>query len=82
MTGVQTCALPIFEQDADMVILLHREDLYDKQNRSGEADLLVVKHRNGPTRDLTVSAQLHFSRFVDMPANMGNTDFTQARSAE
>ena len=70
------------EQDADMVILLHREDLYDKQNRSGEADLLVVKHRNGPTRDLTVSAQLHFSRFVDMPANMGNADFTQARSAE
>lgn len=73
------------EQDADMVILLHREDLYDKQNRSGEADLFVVKHRNGPTRDLVVSAQLHFSRFVDMPSpnqNFGNTDFTQARSAE
>ena len=72
------------EQDADMVILLHREDLYDKQNRSGEADLFVVKHRNGPTRDLIVSAQLHFSRFVDMPTaqNFGNTDFTQARSAE
>ena len=73
------------EQDADMVILLHREDLYDKQNRSGEADLFVVKHRNGPTRDLIVSAQLHFSRFVDMPSpnqNFGNTDFTQARSAE
>ena len=72
-------------QDADVVILLHREDLYDKQNRSGEADLLVVKHRNGPTRDLTVSAQLHFSRFVDMPAqnqNFGNQDFSQARSAE
>ena len=34
------------EQDADVVILLHREDLYDKQNRSGEADLFVVKHRN------------------------------------
>ena len=73
------------EQDADLVILLHRDDLYDKQNRSGEADLFVVKHRNGPTRDLIVSAQLHFSRFVDMSApnqNFGNTDFTQARSAE
>jgi replicative DNA helicase len=73
------------EQDADVVILLHRDDLYDKQNRSGEADLFVVKHRNGPTRDLIVSAQLHFSRFVDMPApnqSFGNTDFTQARSAE
>jgi replicative DNA helicase len=73
------------EQDADVVILLHRDDFYDKQNRSGEADLFVVKHRNGPTRDLIVSAQLHFSRFVDMPApnqSFGNTDFTQARSAE
>jgi len=28
------------EQDADVVILLHREDLYDSQNRSGEADLI------------------------------------------
>ena len=65
-------------------MLFRSEDLYDKQNRSGEADLFVVKHRNGPTRDLTVSAQLHFSRFVDMPAaqNFGNQDFTQARSAE
>ena len=71
------------EQDADVVILLHREDLYDKQNRSGEADLFVVKHRNGPTRELKVSAQLHFARFADMPtSNFSNTDFTQARSAE
>ncbi len=55
------------EQDADVVILLHRDDLYDNQNRSGEADLIVAKHRNGPTRTITVSAQLHFARFVDMP---------------
>ena len=55
------------EQDADVAILLHRDDLYDNQNRSGEADLIVAKHRNGPTRTITVSAQLHFARFVDMP---------------
>ncbi len=55
------------EQDADMVILLHREDVYEKEStRPGEADLLVVKHRNGPTRDLTVAFQGHYSRFVDM----------------
>ena len=29
----------------------------------GEADLIVAKHRNGPTRTITVSAQLHFARF-------------------
>ena len=54
------------EQDADVVILLHREDLYDSQNRSGEADLIVAKHRNGPTRTITVASQLHIARFTDM----------------
>ena len=33
---------------------------------SGEADLIIAKHRNGPTRTITVSAQLHFARFSDM----------------
>jgi replicative DNA helicase len=57
------------EQDADMVILLHRDDAYEKEStRPGEADLLVVKHRNGPTRELTVAFQGHYSRFVDMAA--------------
>ena len=55
------------EQDADVVILLHRDDVYDSQNRPGEADLMVAKHRNGPTKTITVSAQLHYSRFVNMP---------------
>jgi replicative DNA helicase len=55
------------EQDADMVILLHREDAYDKESpRAGEADLIVAKHRNGPTANITVAFQGHFSRFVDM----------------
>ena len=55
------------EQDADMVILLHREDAYEKEStRPGEADLIVAKHRNGPTRDVTVAFQGHYSRFVDM----------------
>jgi replicative DNA helicase len=54
------------EQDADMVILLHREDAYDRDNRPGEADLIVAKHRNGPTKTITVAFQGHYSRFVDM----------------
>jgi replicative DNA helicase len=62
------------EQDADVVILLHREDLYDSQNRSGEADLIVAKHRNGPTRTITVSAQLHFARFTDMAATFSTSE--------
>lgn len=57
------------EQDADIVILLHREDAYDKASpRAGEADLIVAKHRNGPTCTITTAFQGHFSRFVDMAA--------------
>ncbi|SDT68309.1 replicative DNA helicase [Jiangella sp. DSM 45060] len=55
------------EQDADMVILLHREDAYEKESpRAGEADFIVAKHRNGPTATITVAFQGHYSRFVDM----------------
>jgi replicative DNA helicase len=55
------------EQDSDMVVLLHREDAYDREStRPGEADLIVAKHRNGPTATITVAFQGHYSRFVDM----------------
>ncbi|CAM4242157.1 replicative DNA helicase [Nocardia ninae] len=55
------------EQDADMVILLHRPDAFERDDpRGGEADLIVGKHRNGPTATITVAHQLHLSRFVDM----------------
>nr|WP_236700334.1 DnaB-like helicase C-terminal domain-containing protein [Allosalinactinospora lopnorensis] len=55
------------EQDADMVILLYREDVHEKESpRAGEADLIVAKHRNGPTATVTVAFQGHYSRFVDM----------------
>jgi len=55
------------EQDSDVVILLHRDDYYEKESaRAGEADFIVAKHRNGPTDVITVAFQGHFSRFVDM----------------
>ena len=55
------------EQDADMVVLLHREDFYAPESpRAGEADFIVAKHRNGPTATITVAFQGHYSRFVDM----------------
>ncbi len=58
------------EQDADMVILLHREDYYEKESpRAGEADFIVAKHRNGPTDTITVAFQGHYSRFVDMTSS-------------
>jgi replicative DNA helicase len=58
------------EQDSDVVILLHREDAYERESpRAGEADLIVAKHRNGPTATVTVAFQGHYSRFVDMAAS-------------
>jgi replicative DNA helicase len=55
------------EQDADIVILLHREDAYEKESsRAGEADFIVGKHRNGPTSTITAAFQGHYARFTDM----------------
>jgi replicative DNA helicase len=55
------------EQDADMVILLNRPDAFDRDDpRGGEADFILAKHRNGPTKTVTVAHQLHLSRFTNM----------------
>jgi replicative DNA helicase len=56
------------EQDADVVILLHRDSAYERDSpRAGEADLIVAKHRNGPTDTIVVGFQGNYSRFADMP---------------
>ncbi len=58
------------EQDSDVVILIHREDHYNRDSeRAGEADLIVAKHRNGPTGLIVVSFQGHYSRFAEMAKN-------------
>jgi replicative DNA helicase len=61
------CLHNSIEQDSDVVILLHREDAYERESpRAGEADMIIAKHRNGPTTTVTVAFQGHYSRFVDM----------------
>ena len=56
------------EQDSDMVLLVHRPDLYESETeRAGEADLIIAKHRNGPTATVPVAFQGQYSRFADMP---------------
>jgi replicative DNA helicase len=57
-------------QAADIVILLHREDAYERESpRAGEADFIVAKNRHGPTATVTVAFQGHYTRFVDMAPN-------------
>ncbi|HEY4224494.1 MAG TPA: replicative DNA helicase [Pseudolysinimonas sp.] len=56
------------EQDADIVVLLHREDAYERDaTPTGEADLIVAKHRNGRQDTIKVAFSGMYSRFSDMP---------------
>ena len=55
------------EQDADVVLLLHREGLGEQNHpRAGEADLILAKQRNGPTGTVVVAFQGMYSRFMNM----------------
>ena len=55
------------EQDADVIILLHREALYEKEHpRAGEADVILAKQRNGPTDTVVVAFQGQYSRFANI----------------
>ena len=59
------------EQDADVVFLVHRPDVYDREDRPGEADVIMAKHRNGPTDTFTLAFLGAFSKFKDMPQGYG-----------
>ncbi|MGY1439486.1 replicative DNA helicase [Streptomyces reniochalinae] len=62
------------QQDADMVILLHRQDMHEPESpRAGEVDLILDKHRGGHRTTITAAAQPHYSRFVDMAWTPGST---------
>jgi replicative DNA helicase len=52
-------------------MLLHREDAYDRDIRPGEADIIVAKHRGGPTKTIPVAFHGHLARFVDIAPGMG-----------
>jgi replicative DNA helicase len=55
------------EDNADFVILIYREEMYERDSpRAGEADLIVAKHRYGPTATIITAFQDHYGRFVDM----------------
>ncbi|GGS19398.1 replicative DNA helicase [Actinokineospora fastidiosa] len=55
------------EQDADIVLLINRPDAWERDDpRAGEADLIIAKHRAGPTATVVVAHQLHYSRFADL----------------
>ena len=56
------------EQDSDVVIFIYREAKYNEDADPSEADLIVAKHRNGPTGDVPVVFLEQYPRFVDRAA--------------
>jgi replicative DNA helicase len=55
------------EQDASVVILLHRPDLNEIESpRAGEIDFIIDKNRNGPRCTVTEAFQGHYARIMDM----------------
>lgn len=57
------------EQAADIVLFLHRDDYYDKDERPGEADVIVAKNRNGSLDDVTVAFQGKYQAWLPLPAH-------------
>ncbi len=53
------------EQDSDVVIFIYRASKYDEDADPSEADLIIAKHRNGPTGDVPVVFLEQYPRFVD-----------------
>ena len=54
------------EQDADMILLIYREEVYDKNTpKRGMAEIDLAKHRNGETGTFVLSFQGQYSRFVN-----------------
>ncbi len=54
------------EQDADMVLLLHRPDYYDANDQPGVAEVIVAKNRNGATGSIKLTFLKNCTRFESM----------------
>lgn len=55
------------EQDADLIILLYRDDYYDRESESKNMiDLIIAKQRNGPTGLVTLAFKKEFSKFINI----------------
>ena len=55
------------EQDADVVMFVYREDYYDKESeKKGEAEIIVEKHRNGPTGSIDLAFLGQYTKFENL----------------
>ncbi len=64
------------EQDADVVMFLHRDEQIDRDTeRKHEADLILAKQRNGPTGRITLAYQDRYTKFANMDAADRDRDY-------
>ena len=63
-----TCArVGSLEQDADVVMFLYRDEIYNAESADrGTAEVIVAKHRNGPTGKIQLAFLDHYTRFANM----------------
>lgn len=54
------------EQDADVIVLLHRDKYYDPEKDDDTAELIIAKQRNGPTGVVKLTFLSHFMRFESL----------------
>ena len=60
------------EQDADVVMFLHRPEMYDVESTErGMAEVIIAKHRNGPTGLIKLAFLNQYTRFVNMAKDTG-----------
>jgi replicative DNA helicase len=64
--GIVTHNSGAIEQDADMILLIYREEVYDKNTtKKGIAEIELVKHRNGEIGTFMLTFQGQFTRFAN-----------------
>jgi replicative DNA helicase len=57
------------EQDADVVAFIYRDEYYnDESDQQGLAEVIVAKHRNGPTDAIKLSFLKRYAKFADLAA--------------
>ena len=67
-----------FEQDADMIWFLHREDYYlpegseEREEAAGRATLIIAKQKDGPTDEIQLGFEKEYARFTNSPGLDGN----------
>ena len=60
------------EQDSDLVMFVYREEYYDRESeRLGEADVIIAKHRNGPTGEVPLTFLSKYPRFASRAWDRG-----------